>query len=123
MLAAPEYVEPVPLLNADISPVNIAFTATPTRIILKGLNPPRHESEYTSKQAATPPIKANSSVKKYSAGKNAVMSTAVKLAPELIPMIPGTARGFFITACKSTPETAIAAPPIIAIKILGKRRS
>ena len=39
MLAAPERLEPVPELNALISPENIAFTATPTRIILKGERP------------------------------------------------------------------------------------
>ena len=51
------------------------------------------------------------------------MSTAVRLAPELTPMIPGSASGFFITACKSTPDTAVAAPPKMAMRMRGNRRS
>lgn len=43
--------------------------------------------------------------------------------PELMPMIPGSASGFFITACSSTPETAMAAPPKRAMKMRGNRRS
>lgn len=70
-----------------------------------------------------PPRNAKSGVKKYSAGKNAVTSTAARLAPELMPMMPGSASGFFITACSSTPATAVAAPPNRAMKMRGKRRS
>ena len=101
----------------------MALTATPTRMMRRGDSPPFQEREYTSKNAIIPPKNANRGVKKYNAGKNAVISTATRLAPELIPIIPGSASGFFITACKSTPETAMAAPPNIAIKIRGKRRS
>ena len=123
MLATPLYVEPVPELNALISPVNMELIATPTRISLIGLNPDFHERRYTNAQAVHPPTQANNGVNLYKSGKQAVTSTATKLAPELTPMIPGSASGFFITACKSTPDTAIAAPPSIAINILGKRRS
>lgn len=70
-----------------------------------------------------PPKKAKVGVKKYNSGKNAVINTAVKLAPLLIPIIPGSASGFFITACSNTPETAVAAPPSKAIKILGNLKS
>ena len=40
-----------------------------------------------------------------------------------MPMMPGSARGFFITAWSRTPDTASAAPPSIAINMRGKRRS
>lgn len=51
-----------------------------------------------------------------------IMSAPLK-DNKCIVAIPGSASGFFITACNSTPETAIAAPPSIEIKILGKRKS
>ena len=114
---------PVPELNALISPVNIALTATPTKIMRSGDKPSFHDRTYTRKNAARPPKNAAAGVKKYNDGQNAVSSTAVRLAPELTPIIPGSASGFFMTACKSTPDTAVAAPPAIAIKILGKRKS
>ena len=62
-------------------------------------------------------------MKKYKVGANAVIKTAVKLAPLEIPMIPGSASGFLRTAWNHTPETAIAAPANIEMMILGKRRS
>ena len=43
MLATPVYELPVAELNALIRPVQSAFTATPTRIILSGESPPFHE--------------------------------------------------------------------------------
>ena len=52
-----------------------------------------------------------------------MITTAVKPAPLEMPMIPGSARGFFSTAWNSTPDTAMAAPASIEIKIRGKRRS
>ena len=50
-------------------------------------------------------------------------SAAAKLAPLEMPMMPGSARGFFSTAWKRTPATATAAPAKREITILGKRRS
>ena len=123
MLATPEELLPVPELNALISPVNMALTATPTRMMRRGDSPPFQEREYTSKNAIIPPKNANRGVKKYNAGKNAVISTATRLAPELIPIIPGSASGFFNTAWNNTPETAMAAPANIEMMIRGKRRS
>ena len=92
-------------------------------MIRRGLNPPFHDRLYTRKNASTPPANANSGVKKYRDGRNAVTSTATKLAPLEIPMIPGSASGFFRTAWNSTPETATAAPANREITILGNRRS
>ena len=43
----------------------------------------------------TPPRNANNGVKKNNVDANAVISTAAKLAPLEIPMIPGSASGFF----------------------------
>ena len=79
--------------------MNIAFIAIPTSISLRGERSfPVHESIYIKMQATTPPQKARPGIKKYSCGKNAVITTATKLAPELIPSIPGSANGFFMTA-------------------------
>ena len=86
------------LSPADISPVKNAFTATPVKITLRGLKSPFQESRYTSPHAKTPPKNANTGTARYSDGANAVTSTAAIPAPELIPMIPGSASGFFITA-------------------------
>ena len=111
------------LLNALESPVKNEFTATPVSTIRSGLKPPFQESRYTIKNAITPPRKATSGVKKKSFGAKAVISTAAKLAPLEIPMIPGSASGFLSTAWNKTPETAIAAPASIEMMIRGKRRS
>ena len=43
MAATPDMFPPFIEFNALDNPVNIASTATPTRIILKGLNPPFHD--------------------------------------------------------------------------------
>ena len=85
-------------LNTLDNPVNKLLTATPVKIIRIGLNPPFHDRKYTIKNAITPPINAAIGVKKYNVGANAVIKTAVKLAPLEIPMIPGSANGFFRTA-------------------------
>ena len=114
---------PLILLKALESPVNSASTATPVRIIRSGLKPPFQDRQYTIRKAMTPPKNATSGVKKYSPGANAVISTAAKLAPLEIPISPGSARGFFKTACNRTPETAMAAPASMEIIIRGKRRS
>ena len=79
-------------------PVNIAFTATPVRMTRKGLKPPFHDRVYTRQNASTPPKNANTGVKKNSVGANAVIKIAAKVAPLEIPMIPGSASGFFRTA-------------------------
>src|SRR5690625_573572 len=47
----------------------------------------------------------------------------INAAPEDTPMIPGSANGLRMTACKSTPDTARAAPANNEMIILGKRRS
>src|SRR5699024_2478263 len=44
-------------------------------------------------------------------------------APADTPIIPGSANGFFMTACNKTPETDNVAPANNAIMILGKRKS
>ena len=44
-------------------------------------------------------------------------------APAEIPVIPGSARGFFTTTCKSVPQIAKLAPTKIAIIILGNLNS
>mgnify|MGYP007098955271 CR=1 FL=1 len=43
MAATPDIFPPFMEFNALESPVNIASTATPTRMILRGLNPPFHD--------------------------------------------------------------------------------
>src|SRR5690625_3368047 len=45
-----------------------------------------------------------------------------KAAPEDTPIIPGSARGFLITACNKTPDTARAAPATRETIILGNRK-
>ena len=98
MAATPDMFPPFMEFNALESPVNIALTATPTKMIRSGLSPPFHDKLYTSANAITPPKNAKIGVKKNSVGANAVIRTAAKLAPLEIPMIPGSASGFFNTA-------------------------
>ena len=42
-------------LNADMMPVNMVLTATPTRMMRRGDSPPRHDRLYTSRNAISPP--------------------------------------------------------------------
>ncbi|MNP83790.1 hypothetical protein D3C76_1828370 [compost metagenome] len=48
-------------------------------------------------------------------------STTKKLAPALIPRIPGEARGFRVRVCMIAPATAKLLPTTAAIKALGRR--
>src|SRR5699024_762721 len=62
-------------------------------------------------------------IKKNNDGKKEIINNDRKPAPEDTPIIPGSARGLRITACRRTPETARAAPANNEIIILGKRKS
>ncbi len=42
-------------------------------------------------------------------------------APELIPIIPGSAKSFFVIPCKIAPDNARAIPDSKVIKMRGKR--
>ena len=105
------------------APAHSAESATPTRMMRSGDRPPRHDRPYTMRNATMPPANANKGVNRNSAGKNAVTSTATSDAPELMPMMPGSASGLRMAACNSTPDTAVAAPPTRAMKMRGNRRS
>ena len=56
-------------------------------------------------------------------GNNTITTTATKDAPADIPVIPGSAKGFFTTTCNNTPHTAKFPPTNIAIIILGNLNS
>ena len=51
------------------------------------------------------------------------MIVAAVLAPDETPIIPGSARGFCITACNKAPAAAKHIPMIIASITLGNLRS
>ena len=54
-------------------------------------------------------------------GKTASKNSTAKPAPALTPMMFGAARALFKTFCKSTPETASAAPESTAARARGRR--
>ena len=56
-------------------------------------------------------------------GTNTIKNTVIAQAPDEIPVIYGSAKGFLITACKSTPEIARLAPISTAIITLGILKS
>ena len=56
-------------------------------------------------------------------GTNTIKNTVTAQAPDEIPVIYGSAKGFLITACKSTPEIARLAPISTAIITLGILKS
>ncbi|CAC7593577.1 Uncharacterised protein [Staphylococcus aureus] len=55
--------------------------------------------------------------------KNAIKTTALKLAPPVIPIISGEAIGFFNTFCNIKPLIPSAAPAKIASVMRGKRNT
>ena len=63
MLVTLDIDEPVPESSAEETPVNMALTATPTRMMRNGDKPPFHDKLYTRANAIKPPAKANSGVK------------------------------------------------------------
>ena len=71
--------------------------------------------------ASMPPAKEKRGERYPSAGANAVTSTATNCEPAVMPMMPGSASGLFMTAWVMTPATAIAMPPRMATKMRGKR--
>src|SRR5699024_4599758 len=75
-----------PCENSWLKLTNTAFTATPIKIIRKGLRPDFHDKENTNKKAIAPPIKANNGAKKYNAGKKNNTIIVTKPAPEEIPI-------------------------------------
>src|SRR5690606_37331500 len=97
--------------------------ATPTKINRRGLSPDFQERVYTRKQATAPPTKANKGDQKNKVGNRLKANIVVNAAPAETPIIPASAKGFLITACNNTPETAKAAPVNNETMILGKRRS
>src|SRR5690625_4991204 len=56
-------------------------------------------------------------------GNKDIIIIEINAAPEDTPMMPGSANGLRMTACKSTPDTARAAPANNEMIILGKRKS
>ncbi|MNN72224.1 hypothetical protein D3C81_1882390 [compost metagenome] len=52
---------------------------------------------------------------------NTAANTTKKLAPALIPRIPGDARGFRVRVCMMAPATAKLLPTTAAIKARGRR--
>src|SRR5690625_6100962 len=87
-----------------------------------GLSPDFHDKVYTNKKANAPPIKANKGIKKNKEGKRATTNIDINPAPDDTPIIPGSASGFFTTACSNVHETDNMAPAKIAIIILGSCR-
>ena len=77
----------------------------------------------TKQAEIRPPPKDNNDLKLFNPGNNTIINTATKDAPADIPVIPGSAKGFFTTTCKSTPHIAKFPPTNIAIIILGNLSS
>ena len=79
--------------------------------------------KYTRQAATIPPIKANISLYFINCENNTITAIDAKLAPDDIPIIPGSASGFFIVVCKSAPATARFPPIKTALRTLGILRS
>ena len=65
------------------------------------------------------PTKAIGVIRYSIAGNNTITKIPVSPAPEEIPMICGSAKGFFITACKIAPAIAKFIPTNPATIVLG----
>src|SRR5690625_7525429 len=85
-----------------------------------GLSPDFHDKVYTNKKANAPPIKANKGIKKNKEGKRATTNIDINPAPDDTPIIPGSASGFFTTACSNVPETDNMAPARSEERRVGK---
>ena len=108
------------IVKIDMILPKIAFTATPESIILLGLISPFFQAnKNTNVQANNPPIKDATGKINENDGNTKSIIIAITLAPEETPVIPGSAKGFLITDCKSVPETDNPAPTKAAIKFLG----
>ena len=75
-----------------------ALTATPANIIRVGLIPFFHANEYTAQADNIAPIKATGVSNRDASGIKISMITPAKPAPLDTPTMPGSAKGFFITA-------------------------
>ena len=107
----------------DAIDVSNAFIATPAKTILIGENPLSYAIRYTIIPATLPPINETTDLNSFNSGKNTIIIIVTKLAPDDIPVIPGSASGFFITACKSVPATPKLAPINTAHNTLGSLTS
>ena len=67
----------------------------------------------------SPPISPKNGADKNKVGTNVSTKLFIKFAPAEIPTIPGSAKGFFMTACKSTPDVANIAPVSTDTNIRG----
>lgn len=94
----------------------------PTNIILNLLSFPFDKICIRIKEKI-PPIIANVGLKRIKLGKNKVIISAKKDAPELMPKIAGSANGFLNAHYNSTPDIENAAPLSSEIKILGNLKS
>jgi len=74
-------------------------------------------------QASIAPTKANSGTIRYMLGKASRMMMPNRPAPEETPMMPGSASGLPMIACRITPEVARLAPTIAASSTRGSRIS
>lgn len=54
-------------------------------------------------------------------GKNRKKTATATPAPELMPMIPGSAKSFLVIACKIAPDNASPIPANTVTIILGRR--
>ena len=86
------------LINASVSPENIALMAIPTKISFNGFNPDFHGNKNTRKQANAPPINAAIGEKKKYVGTNDTINNFANAAPDEIPIIPASANGLRIIA-------------------------
>ena len=107
--------------------LHTALNAKPPKINFTELGrPPRLEINNTPKEIAMAPIKAITPTKfspNITPTPNRMATVAPRDAPEEIPKIYGSAKGFLTMACMITPDTARPAPIMAAINRRGIRNS
>ena len=78
-------------------------------------------SAYTAPADAMAPRKATGVSSSAASGRKISMTTPARPAPLDTPTMPGSASGFFMTACRIAPDTARSAPTSAPVRFLGKR--
>ena len=109
-------------MTKDVSEEANEDTASPASTVRVGVRRPKEEARPNARAiAASAPRKAANGSK--SAAPSKRTDTAANEAPELTPRRYGSASGFLVSACMTTPPMASPAPTTAAVIILGSRSS
>ena len=80
-----------------------------------------HARAYTAAAESIAPMKATGVSRSDASGMKISIMTPARPAPEETPTMPGSASGFFITACRIAPDTARLAPTSAPTIFRGNR--